>query len=229
MELSDGALRQMLVHKNMLADWNSTRFNLTAISGERDTALKHFADSLAIAKAVNLKEANLMDIGTGAGFPGIPIKIAFPSIKLTLLDSKEKKAAFIVMLLRRLELANAVALLVTRAEDIGKDPDFRGKYDIVTMRGVSKIPINAEISLPLLKIGGKVVLWKGKKDVNKVSLFEPFIKELGGTVDKIIPYRLSGISQDRFLLVLKKEKETPRKFPRTYSTMRKNLKKRWGI
>ena len=219
----------MQVHKNMLADWNSTRFNLTAISGDRDIALKHFADSLAITKAVDLEGANLIDIGTGAGFPGIPIKVAFPSIKLTLLDSKEKKAAFIMMLLRRLELASDVSLLVTRAEDIGKDPKFRGKFDVVTMRGVSKIPINSEISLPLLTTGGRAVLWKGANDVRKLDMFEPFIKELGGSVDKVVSYKLGDAQQERFLVVIKKEKETPRKFPRKYSTMRKALKKRWGI
>jgi 16S rRNA (guanine527-N7)-methyltransferase len=219
----------MQVYKNMLADWNSTRFNLTAISGDRDIALKHFADSLAITKAVDLEGVNLIDIGTGAGFPGIPIKVAFPSIKLTLLDSKEKKAAFIMMLLRRLELASDVSLLVTRAEDIGKDPKFGGKFDIVTMRGVSKIPINSEISLPLLTTGGRAVLWKGANDVRKLDMFEPFIKELGGSVDKVVSYKLGDAPQERFLVVIKKEKETPRKFPRKYSTMRKALKKRWGI
>ncbi len=229
MELSEQALHQMLVHKNMLMDWNSTRFNLTAINGDRDIALKHFVDSLAISKAVNLNNANLIDIGTGAGFPGIPIKVSFPSLKLTLLDSKEKKAAFIVMLLRRLELANDVQLLVTRAEGIGKDTGFRNKFDIVTMRGVSKIPVNVEISLPLLKSGGSLVLWKGKKDVDKLNDFKSFIGEVGGTVSKIIPYTLGDIPQERFLVVVKKIRETPHKFPRTYSTMRKTLKKRWGI
>ncbi len=229
MELTERALRQMVIHKNMLADWNSTRFNLTAISGEKDVALKHFVDSLAAAKAVDFNGKSIIDIGTGAGFPGVPIKVAFPSVQITLLDSKEKKAAFIMMLLRRLELSEDVKLLVARAEEIGKDADFRGKYDITMMRGVSKIPVNVEISMPLLKTGGKVILWKGKKDVDRLKQYEPFIKEVGGTIENVLPYKLGTEPQERFLIVLVKKTKTPPKFPRTYSTMRKALKKRWGV
>jgi 16S rRNA (guanine527-N7)-methyltransferase len=223
-ELDERALRRMLIHKSMLDNWNSTRFNLTAIKGDKESALKHFADSLVINLAVNIENASLIDIGTGAGFPGIPLKIAFPSLKLTLLDSKEKKAAFVMMLLRRLELSSDVTLLVARGEEIGKDKKFREQFDIATMRGVGKIPINAEVGLPFLKIGGHLVLWKGEKDIAQVPKFEPFIKELGGEVEKTVPYKLGAEARERFLLVIKKVNKTPAKYPRKYSTMRKHLK-----
>lgn len=225
MELDERALRRMLVHKSMLDNWNSTRFNLTAIKGDKESALKHFADSLAINLAVKLDHAELIDIGTGAGFPGIPLKIAFPSIRLTLLDSKEKKAAFVMMLLRRLELSNEVNLLVARGEDIGKDEKFREQFDIAVMRGVGKIPINAEVGLPFVKIGGFLVLWKGEKDISQISKFEQFIEELGGNVEKTVPYKLGDDTQTRYLLVIKKVSKTPAKYPRKYSTMRKHLKR----
>ncbi|MCD6427830.1 MAG: 16S rRNA (guanine(527)-N(7))-methyltransferase RsmG [Caldisericaceae bacterium] len=228
MELDDQALRRMLVHKMMLSDWNNTRFNLTTISGDRETALKHFLDSLAASLAVKFDKQRVIDIGTGAGFPGVPLKIAFPSINLTLLDSKEKKAAFVTMLLRRLEFDSEVRIIVARGEDIGKDSEFRGMFDVSTMRGVSKIPINAEIGLPLVKIGGKVILWKGKKDVDKLNKYEEFIDKLGGRVSKVIPYNLGDIPGERYLLVLEKVRETPSKYPRRYSTMRKALRKQWN-
>ncbi len=218
----------MLVHKMMLSDWNSTRFNLTAIEGDKDTALKHFIDSLAANLAVKFDTQKVIDIGTGAGFPGIPLKIAFPSINLTLLDSKEKKAAFVMMVLRRLEFDSEVGIIVARGEDMGKDPSFRETFDIVTMRGVSKIPINAEIGLPFVKFGGKVLLWKGKKDIDRLSKYEGFIDKLGGKISKIVPYKLGDIPMERFIVVLEKVKKTPEKYPRRYSTMRKFVKKRWN-
>ncbi len=228
MELDDRALRRMLIHKMMLSDWNDTRFNLTAIEGDRETALKHFTDSLAASLAVKFEKQKVIDIGTGAGFPGIPLKIAFPSIELTLLDSKEKKAAFVMMVLRRLEFDSEVGIIVSRGEDIGKDPSFREVFDVATMRGVSKIPINAEIGLPFVKIGGKVILWKGRKDIDRLEKYESFIEKLGGKVSKIIPYRLGDIPFEKYLLVLEKVKQTPPKYPRRYSTMRKSMRKLWN-
>ncbi len=228
MELDDQALRRMLIHKMMLSDWNDTRFNLTAIEGDRETALKHFTDSLAASLAVKFENQKVIDIGTGAGFPGIPLKIAFPSISLTLLDSKEKKAAFVMMVLRRLEFESEVRILVTRGEDIGKDPSFRELFDVATMRGVSKIPINAEIGLPFVKTEGLVLLWKGRKDVEKLKKYEAFIEHLGGKIEKVIPYKLDDMPLERYLIVLKKVKRTPSKYPRRYSTMRKSVKKQWN-
>jgi len=225
LNISPQVLNVFEVYKNMLQDWNKTRFNLTAVATDKEIAIKHFIDSLYIVQAIPIKGTEkVIDVGTGAGFPGLPVKIIFPSLNLTLVDSQKKKAFFIGVLLRRLGIDD-IRLLNVRGEKLGKDKEFRGKFDIVIMRGVSKVPIISEIAIPLLKTGGSAVFWKGKKEVEKMSKFVPFIEKIGGEVKDIKEYRLPSVSHKSYLVVIEKKKETPKKYPRTYSSMMRSLQR----
>lgn len=224
-ELSPKALDIFEVYKNMLQDWDKTRFNLTAVTKDREIAIRHFIDSLYLTKAIPIKgEKNIIDIGTGAGFPGLPIKIAFPSVRLTLVDSQKKKIFFIGVLLRRLGIYD-VNLLNIRGEKLGKDEKFREKFDIVLMRGVSKIPVISEIAIPLLKVYGSAVFWKGKEEIKKIDRSIPLIEKMGGKIEDIKEYKLPNVPHKSYLVVIKKENETPKKYPRTYSSMLRALKR----
>ena len=224
-ELSPKVLDIFEVYKNMLQDWDKTRFNLTSITKDSEIAIRHFIDSLYLAKAIPIKgKENIIDIGSGAGFPGLPIKIAFPSVRLTLVDSQKKKIFFIGVLLRRLGIYD-VALLNTRGEKLGKEEKFREKFDIVLMRGVSKMPIISEIAIPLLKIDGRAVFWKGREEIEKISDSISLIEKMGGKIESIKEYKLLNVPHKSYLVVVRKERETPKKYPRTYSSMLRALKR----
>ncbi len=213
------------VYKSVLQDWNETRFNLTAVTDDRDIALKHFIDSLEVYKVIDLKgkKLNVIDIGTGAGFPGIPIKIAFPHLKMTLVDSQRKRTLFLAVLLRRLAFDD-VAVFNARGEELAKDQDFRGKFDIVLMRELNKLSVNIEIGLPFLKQRGFLVLWKGKDDIKEVGDYEQFVNRLGGRIEKVKKYKLDSV-RERYLVVIKKIHPTPAKYPRSFSSIMRSLRK----
>lgn len=223
-DLSDEALNMLEVYKSALQDWNETRLNLTAITEDKEIALKHFIDSLEISKALKFKnrKLNIVDIGTGAGFPGLPIKIAFPWLKMTLIDSQRKRTLFLTVLLRKLAL-NDVEVFNARGEDLANDVAFRGKFDIVLMRELSKLPVNVEIGLPFLKKGGHLVLWKGKSDVLDVEKCKEFIGKVGGKLEKIQKYTLEK-DKERYLIIIKKIYPTPAKYPRSYSSIMRSLR-----
>jgi 16S rRNA (guanine527-N7)-methyltransferase len=224
LKLSPQALDMFEVYLNILKDWNATRINLTAITDDKEIILKHFIDSLEIAKIIDFSRQNLsiIDIGTGAGFPGIPIKIAFPNVKLILMDSQKKRALFLGVLLGRLGLQD-VSVFNARGEDLAKEENFRERFDIVVMREFGKVPLNLEIGMPFVKVKGSMVLWKGKKDVDELQNYDRFINELGGSLNKIESYKLDkeGI---RYLVRIKKGWNTPQKYPRTYASILRSLK-----
>jgi len=231
--LSKEALNMFEVYKSVLQDWNETRFNLTAITDDREIALKHFIDSLEISKAIKLenKELNVIDIGTGAGFPGLPVKIAFPRLKMILVDSQRKRTFFLTVLLRKLAF-NDVEVFNARGEELANDEAFRGKFNVVLMRELDKLPVNVEIGLPFLKKGGSLVLWKGKGDIAEVEKCGQFINKLGGKVGKIQKYTLESEREkerererERYLIIIKKVNPTPAKYPRSYSSIMRSLKK----
>lgn len=223
--LSKEALNMFEVYKSVLQDWNETRFNLTAITDDREIALKHFIDSLEISKAIKLenKELNVIDIGTGAGFPGLPVKIVFPRLKMILVDSQRKRTFFLTVLLRKLAF-NDVEVFNARGEELANDEAFRGKFNVVLMRELDKLPVNVEIGLPFLKKGGSLVLWKGKGDIAEVEKCGQFINKLGGKVGKIQKYTLES-ERERYLIIIKKVNPTPAKYPRSYSSIMRSLKK----
>lgn len=209
------------IYKNLLVEWNKS-INLTAIEDEENIIYKHFIDSLMVLKVVD-EFSSLLDIGSGAGFPGIPLKIAKRNSKLTLIESQKKKALFLEILLERLSLSDSV-VYTTRAEELAKG-DLREHFELVCEREFGKLPLNLEIGLPFVKIGGHLVLHKGEKDIRVLPNYEPFIEELGGSIESIFSYKLND-SLNRYLVKIKKEWHTPKRYPRSYSTLLREAK-RW--
>lgn len=211
------------VYKNLLLEWTH-HINLTAIKDEEGIIYKQFIDSLMVLKVVDNIES-LLDIGSGAGFPGIPVKIVKRDMQLSLIESQKKKATFLEILIERLTLKNAY-VYNARAETLAKDT-LRERFDVVTERALGRFSINFEIGLPFVKPGGHLLLFKGKRDIEELELYEPFIKELGGAIEKIFPYKLNdGI--ERYIVSVKKEWWTPKRYPRTYSSMLRAVKK-WEV
>ncbi len=194
------------------------KVNLTAITDEADIAVKHFADSLAVLKYVDIKNSSsVIDVGTGAGFPGIPLLIARPDLSLTLIDSTNKKLQFVREACEEIKLTPKIVHI--RAEDAGKSPLFREKYDLVVSRAVADLRILAEYCLPLTKIGGHFAAHKG--DVNKeLNESQNAIYTLSGKTQSLFKYELSG-NMKRSIIVIKKLSQTSPKYPRTSTQISK--------
>jgi len=207
------------IYFNELVDWNNM-FNLVSFKSENDLIYRHFCDSLYSAKAVksltDKTELKVADLGTGSGMPGIPVKIVMPQIKLTLVESITKKCKFLENANKKLGFD--MEILNKRAEEIGQDPAYRQKYDIVLSRAVSKFSPNLEISIPLLKPGGYFIVHKTKNSAESkeegLPSVENALRYLGAKLEKTIPYRLPEQELDYCILIFKKYKDTPAQFPR---------------
>ena len=214
LQLSNSQLNAFQTYEDELILWND-RFNLTAIRDREGIRVKHFLDSLTCLQAIpNLQHHRVIDVGTGAGFPGIPLKIIFPGIQLTLVESVGKKAAFCRNLVDKLELKK-VEVLNLRAEDVGKLQPHREKYDLALARAVATLPVLVEYLLPCVKIGGKMIAQKGDSAPAESQQSENALKILGGRLDQLIPITLPGVTGDRYLVVIKKTAATPPQFPRS--------------
>jgi 16S rRNA (guanine527-N7)-methyltransferase len=211
--LTENQIRDFERYEESLLDWNR-RFNLTAITGREDIRTKHFLDSLSCLKVMALRPGmRVIDIGTGAGFPGIPIKIAAPEIRLTLVESIRKKADFCRYLAGELQLRE-VTILNARAEEIGQNPAHREQYHWAVARAVADLCILAEYLLPLVRIGGYALAQKGENGPTEAHSAAGTLHLLGGAVEKIVPVELPGIAEARYLIVIRKNAATPPQYPR---------------
>lgn len=209
---SDSTVFERLgVYGNLLVEWNE-KMNLTAITEPEDILYKHFYDCLLFFKHINVKDgAHIIDVGTGAGFPGLVLKIARPDIKLTLLDGLNKRLVFLNEVLSSLGL-NAETLH-SRAEEAGKNPEYREKYDIACARAVAAMPTLCEYCMPFVKTGGCFVAMKGQNAVEEAAAAQNAVKILGGDKPIIICETLTG-NEQRAFIITKKISQTPSKYPR---------------
>lgn len=205
-------------YAEMLKEKNKV-MNLTSITDDEGIALKHFIDSLTIASYIDEEQekikgrsVTLIDVGTGAGFPGIPLKINKRDLDLTLLDSLAKRLKFLEEVAAELELDN-VKFVHSRAEDAGRDAKYREKFDIATARAVANLPVLCEYCLPFVKKGGCFIAMKGKLD-EELKSANKAISMLGGEIETIKEFQLPGTDADRTVVVIRKIKETPKRFPR---------------
>lgn len=203
----------LTLYERELVDWN-TRFNLTAIRDPQEIHIKHFLDSLTCTLAI--RESNvgcLIDIGTGAGFPGIPLKIVYPQMQLTLVESVGKKAEFCRHLVQILDL-KSVEVVQERAENLGQNPAYREQYDWAVARAVAILPVLAEFMLPLVKVGGSMLAMKGESGPAEAHSAEHALSVLGGHLRQLIPVTLPGVAEERYLVVINKVAATPKGYPR---------------
>jgi 16S rRNA (guanine527-N7)-methyltransferase len=197
-----------------LIEWNE-RVNLTAITDPLAIEMRHFLDSLTICKVVALTPGlRVIDVGSGAGFPGIPLKIVAPGIALTLLEATGKKTAYLEDVLRLLKLTQYSRVVNARAEDSGQDPQHRERYDLVLARAVAHMPILMEYLLPLCRIGGRCVAMKGESAAEEISAAEHAIRLLGGRFTQIAPIELPHVAETHYLVVVEKVAATPPQYPR---------------
>lgn len=211
--LSEFQLKQFIEYYELLVEWNSF-MNLTAITEFEDVCTKHFLDSLSLCKALDCtKEHSVMDIGTGAGFPGIPLKIVFPHLKITLLDSLGKRVKFLNEVIGKLGLEQIDAIH-GRAEDFAKPDLLRERFDICVSRAVANLSSLSEYCIPYVREGGFFISYKSEKIVEEIAAAEKAVSVLGGAFIKQVAFVLPNSDIDRSLVVIGKVKHTPKKYPR---------------
>ena len=210
-EFNEEQIEKFYKYMQLLLEWNE-KINLTAITDPKEIILKHFIDSLTILKYIK-KGAKVIDVGTGAGFPGIPLKILRDDINLTLLDSLNKRINFLKLVIDELKLKN-VDTIHGRAEEIGKNKRYRESFDISFSRAVANLSTLSEYLIPLVKIGGISISMKGSEIKEEIEKSKKAITLLGGNINKIDFFELPQSDIKRNLIIIEKEKSTPAKFPR---------------
>lgn len=214
--LTDRHLTAFATCYDTLVEWNR-RFNLTAITDWEGVLIRHFLDSLSCLKAIPHSElsagAQVIDVGTGAGYPGIPLKIVCPGMRLTLLESTRKKVTYLEHLISELGLKD-VQVIHDRAEQLGQDPTYRERYDWALARAVAKMPTLVEYLLPLARVGGAMLAQKGQDAPAEVQEASQAISALGGEVRQLVPVELRGLAETRYLVVVDKVASTPEQYPR---------------
>lgn len=218
-ELSALQLEQFEKYYEMLVETNKV-MNLTALTEPQDVAVKHFVDSL-MAYADYFPGKVLADVGTGAGFPGIPLKIYCPSLKVVLIDSLAKRLNFLQRVIAELGLKD-IECVHLRAEDAGKNPAHREKYDIVTARAVARLSVLSEYCLPLVKVGGVFVALKGAKYQEEIAAAGKALNVLGGKLIEAKKVELPGLNDGRAVVTIKKVKASPKAYPRKAGLPDKN-------
>ena len=212
-ELNDTQVQQFIKYHEILVEWNSF-MNLTGITEYEEVVQKHFVDSLALCKAVDVSKAeSLIDIGTGAGFPGIPLKIAYPHLKVTLLDSLQKRIKFLNEVAAQLGLQD-VETIHGRAEDFAKPSMKRESYDLCVSRAVANLASLSEYCLPYVNLGGYFIPYKSGKVEEELETSKKAVFLLGGKIEEEVKFYLPDSDISRSLIKIKKVTATPKKYPR---------------
>ena len=219
--LSAEQLKQFELYYELLVDWN-TKINLTAITEPTEVAYKHFLDSALFLRAFpDVAGKALIDVGTGAGFPGIPVRILEHSCRVTLFDSLNKRINFLRTVCDTIGIAD-VATVHGRAEESAQKPEYRAQFDLATARAVARMPVLAEYCLPFVKVGGHFVALKGPELDNELAECKRAFSELGGKLVEVKQYTFGPENYTRNIAIVEKVKETPKKYPRKAGTPNKN-------
>ena len=224
--LSAEEIHAFQIYASMLKEKNKV-MNLTAIDDDKGIAMKHFIDSLTLCPYIREEEARtnnsgtltFADVGTGAGFPGLPVKISCPELSVTLMDSLEKRLKFLDEVIAALDLKDCTTVH-SRAEDAGRNRKYREKYDIVTARAVARLSVLAEYCLPLVKVGGVFLAMKARSEEEEAE-GNKAVTLLGGTIEKTDTFKLPGTDMERTIIVVRKIRPTPARFPRKAGTRSK--------
>lgn len=204
---------QLITYYEMLVEKNKV-MNLTAITEFEEVLDKHFLDSISLAQYVDLtKSVSVIDLGTGAGFPGMPLKIMFPDLKITLADSLNKRILFLDEVIFELGLTD-IQTVHARAEDLAHDPNYREQYDYCVSRAVANLSSLSEYCLPFVRIGGSFISYKSGEIEEELAAAKKAIFLLGGQFDRVIPFQLEGTDLNRSFVVIRKEKKTAKTYPR---------------
>ncbi|MBN2470623.1 MAG: 16S rRNA (guanine(527)-N(7))-methyltransferase RsmG [Anaerolineae bacterium] len=196
-----------------LLDWNQ-RVNLTAITDPDEVEIRHFLDSMTVLRAVGFPPGcRVIDVGTGAGFPGLPLRILHPKMALSLLEATGKKTEYLQHVVGILELGN-VKIVNLRAEEAGQDPAHREQYDVALARAVARLPVLVEYLLPLLRVGGRMVALKGESAAQEVSAAGESLRLLGGEMRRLIPVELPEVAETHYLVLIEKVAASPARYPR---------------
>jgi len=212
--LSDEQIHHFEEYHAYLASENK-KMNLTAIKGKEDIYIRHFFDSLSIASVTDLNDQSLLDVGSGAGFPGIPLKIVEPSLKLTIVESRLKRVKFLKRLMKQLHMDD-VTIIRGRAEDLNR----YASYDIVTARGVASLNMLTEITMPWVKKGGLFIAMKSAGSDQEIEQAKKAIDVLGGEIKQIFSYHYDDVI-NHVLVIIEKQQLTPPKYPRRYGKIKK--------
>jgi 16S rRNA (guanine527-N7)-methyltransferase len=214
--LNEEHLKAFEIYYRELVAWNE-KFNLTAITDYKQVQIKHFLDSLTCLLAVRSPRSEVrgraIDIGAGAGFPGLPLKIVCPGLRLTLLEATGKKVGFLEHIVSRLKL-EGVEVVKGRAEEVGRDAAHRERYDLALARAVAELPVLVEYALPFCRVGGLFVAQKGAEGDPEARAAEEAIAALGGVLRRIVHLELPYLAESRSLVVIEKIAPTPKKYPR---------------
>ena len=208
-------IEQFYKYMNLLIEWNE-KMNLTAITEPKEIILKHFIDSLTILKYID-DNSKLVDVGTGAGFPGVPLSIMNPTLKITLVDSLNKRLIFLQEVVKELNLKN-IEIVHARAEEFGQNKNYIEKFDIATSRAVANLATLSEYLVPLVKIGGKIISMKASNAKEEINDAQKAIEVLGGKIEKIEEFDLPESDIGRTIIIIDKNKCTPAIYPRKAGT-----------
>ena len=213
MNLIEANEKKFSIYYNFLIEENK-KYNLTAITEKKEVYIKHFSDSLLMSETFDLnKNLSVCDVGSGAGFPGIPLKICFPNISLTIIEPTQKRVKFLHELCEKLQLD--VEIICARVEDVSKE--YEESFDIVTARAVAGTNILLELLVKICKINGKLVLYKGNKALEEIETAKNAVKQLSLTIDSVNNYDLDDGYGKRYLIVLNNDNKTNEKYPRRYA------------